>query len=114
MSDQAITRTLLVVEDDTAVRDTIGLMCEIWGYNTLMFSNGFEVTEWLNEDELSPPLPDLALLDIRLPGPRCLRSQGALWCGQSTLQAPPRDEAVARAFRGSLSPARRQLNPQRW
>ena len=69
MSDQATPLTLLVVEDDSIVRDTIELMCELWGYEVLSFTNGFQTQEWLNNEPLAPPLPDLALLDIRMPGP---------------------------------------------
>ena len=69
MTDQATPLTLLVVEDDSIVRDTIELMCELWGYSVVSFSNGYQTQEWLSNEVITPPLPDLALLDIRMPGP---------------------------------------------
>jgi CheY-like chemotaxis protein len=61
--------TWMVVEDDGAIRDVIEMMCELWGFKALTFRDGFQAMEYLNQNELPEPLPDIALLDIRMPGP---------------------------------------------
>ena len=61
--------TWMVVEDDPAIRDVIETMCELWEFDVIAFKDGFGATEYLGNDELPKPLPDIALLDIRMPGP---------------------------------------------
>ena len=61
--------TWLVVEDDPAIRDVIETMCELWEFDVITFKDGFEATEYLKKDAPLKPLPDIALLDIRMPGP---------------------------------------------
>lgn len=60
--------TWLVIEDDHAIRDVIGTMCELWGINTVMLKDGFQASEYL-QNEAPVPQPDVALIDIRMPGP---------------------------------------------
>lgn len=64
--------TWLVVEDDASFRDIVTTMCELWGVKTIVFSDGHQVVAWM--ERLSPEgkedLPNLALLDIRMPGPQ--------------------------------------------
>jgi CheY-like chemotaxis protein len=61
--------TWLIVEDDTAIRNVIETMCELWGFNIISFKDGDEAMAYLNDDTPPPPLPNVALLDIRVPGP---------------------------------------------
>ena len=63
------TMTWLVVEDDYAIRDIIVTMCELWGFNVIAFKDGYEAQVYLSNPDPAPPLPDVALLDIRVPGP---------------------------------------------
>lgn len=60
--------TWMIAEDDRAIRDIIVTMCEIWGLDVITFENGNQVTTYLSSEPLPPPLPDVALLDIRMPG----------------------------------------------
>jgi CheY-like chemotaxis protein len=60
--------TWLIAEDDRAIRDIIVTMCEIWGLDAISFENGDQVASYLSDERLPPPLPDVALLDIRMPG----------------------------------------------
>jgi CheY-like chemotaxis protein len=64
-------KTWLVVEDDFSVRMLVSTMLEIWGITPLAFADGYRVMEWLDEVEAKKvdTMPELALLDIRLPGP---------------------------------------------
>ncbi len=46
---------------------------EDWGVTPLAFTTGYEVMDWLDRmeaGEIAGPPPELALLDIRVPGPR--------------------------------------------
>lgn len=61
--------TWMIVEDDSAIRDVIEMMCELWGYTALVFKDGFQAMEYLNNNNLPAPTPEVALLDIRMPGP---------------------------------------------
>ncbi len=60
--------TWLVIEDDHAIRDVIGTMCELWGFDAVMLKDGFQASEYL-QNEAPTPQPDIALIDIRMPGP---------------------------------------------
>src|SRR5574341_217695 len=63
----------LLVEDDPSLRAMLSAMLTIWDYEPLAFSDGHEAMKWLDDVEAgrSPdPLPELALLDIRMPGPQ--------------------------------------------
>lgn len=61
--------TWLVVEDDHAIRDIIVTMCELWEFDVIAFRDGYEADDYLNNPEPGDPRPDIALLDIRMPGP---------------------------------------------
>ncbi|MCC6905502.1 MAG: response regulator [Anaerolineae bacterium] len=61
--------TWMVVEDDHAIREIIQIMCELWQYDLLAFKDGWEAMAYLNKEETPGPLPQIALLDIRMPGP---------------------------------------------
>jgi CheY-like chemotaxis protein len=61
--------TWLVVEDDASFRDIVTTMCELWGVGTIVFSDGQQAATWLDGPaKEAEKLPDLALLDIRMPG----------------------------------------------
>jgi CheY-like chemotaxis protein len=61
--------TWLVVEDDASFRDIVTTMCELWGVRTIVFSDGQQAATWLDGPaKEEKELPDLALLDIRMPG----------------------------------------------
>ena len=55
---------ILVVEDDAAIAETIGVNLKYAGYDYLVFDDGSEAENYLREDHGF----DLALLDIMLPG----------------------------------------------
>lgn len=63
------TMTWLVVEDDHAIRDIIVTMCELWEFDVIAFKDGYEASDYLNQTDPGAPYPDIALLDIRMPGP---------------------------------------------
>jgi signal transduction histidine kinase len=56
-------RTLLVVEDDDDIRETLVSLLSIEGYRVAGCSNGHEALAWLR----SSTKPDLILLDLRMP-----------------------------------------------
>lgn len=61
----------LVVEDEDDIRNIVKVMFKVWGYDPLEFRNGHEAWHWLDDIEAgtySGDLPELALLDIRMPG----------------------------------------------
>jgi len=62
----------LVVEDDEGVREFVATCFDLWGYEPLSFANGYEAMKWLDRVEQgeTDQLPQLALLDIRMPGPK--------------------------------------------
>jgi CheY-like chemotaxis protein len=61
--------TWMIVEDDAAIRMVIETMCELWELQALIFEDGFRAMKYLADNPLPAPLPDVALLDIRVPGP---------------------------------------------
>jgi CheY-like chemotaxis protein len=62
--------TWMVVEDEPDIYEVITAMFQIWGIEGAAFVDGAEAVDWIEEVDngrLSVELPDLALLDIRLP-----------------------------------------------
>jgi DNA-binding response OmpR family regulator len=55
--------TILVIDDDDNLRDTVGLMLEQEGYRPLLAADGKTGYEWAISAK-----PDLILVDLRLPG----------------------------------------------
>jgi len=63
--------TWMVVEDEPDLYDMVLAMYGTMGVNGLAFVDGEETFEWLDEvtaGDFTEELPELALLDIRLPG----------------------------------------------
>lgn len=63
--------TWLIVEDEEDIRNIVSFMCTAWGHQTLTFPDGGKAVAWLAEVEngtFTSELPELALLDIRMPG----------------------------------------------
>ena len=61
----------LVIEDEEDIRNIIKVMFGVWGHATLDFRDGNQAFEWLDKIEAGAyngDLPDLALMDIRMPG----------------------------------------------
>jgi len=61
----------LLVEDDSDIRMVVAMMMTVWGENPLPFPDGKSAWAWLDSVEsgtFSGPLPELALMDIRMPG----------------------------------------------
>lgn len=63
----------LVVEDEEDIRNIVKIMFQVWGHMPLEFCSGTEAWGWLDKveaGEYNDSLPELALMDIRMPGPR--------------------------------------------
>lgn len=63
--------TWLLVEDEAPITELILAMFEIWGIESLSFVNGEQAMAWIDDVQsgrYSGELPELALLDILLPG----------------------------------------------
>jgi len=61
----------LLVEDDPDIRTVVSLMMMMWGETPLEFPDGGAAWDWLDKVETgtySGALPDLALMDIKMPG----------------------------------------------
>jgi CheY-like chemotaxis protein len=64
-------QTWLVVEDDPIIRSILTALMTLWGVDNIVFKDGHEAYRWLDAVESGDPsarLPDIALLDIRMPG----------------------------------------------
>lgn len=63
----------LVVEDEEDIRNIVKVMFGVWGHNSIEFRDGNQAFKWLDEIEAGTykgEIPELALMDIRMPGPR--------------------------------------------
>lgn len=62
--------TWMVVEDEPDIYEVLKAMFEIWGIEGIAFIDGGEALAWIDAvdaGEFSGELPELAILDIRLP-----------------------------------------------
>jgi CheY-like chemotaxis protein len=69
LEDQEV--TWLLVEDDSDIRNVVSVMMSVWGEKPLPFADGGAAWGWLDSVEngtYTGELPDLALMDIRMPG----------------------------------------------
>ncbi len=73
-SDNSLERVWLILEDELLLRDALSEMMLYWKITPLIFEDGYEAIDWLEKVEAGKaegPLPELALIDIRLPpGPQ--------------------------------------------
>jgi CheY-like chemotaxis protein len=63
----------LIAEDETDIRNLVETLCRAWGYETMAFESGQHVWDWLDSVEAGQyhgPMPEFALMDIRMPGKR--------------------------------------------
>ncbi len=63
----------LVVEDEEDIRNIVKVMFTAWGHTSIDFRDGNQTYTWLDKVEAGTyqgELPELALLDIKMPGPR--------------------------------------------
>ncbi len=63
--------TWMVVEDEPDLYEMVLAMYEWWGFEGLAFVNGEDALAWIDhvdEGRVQGDLPQLVLLDIRLPG----------------------------------------------
>lgn len=61
----------MVVEDEPDIYEVLLAMFEMWGIEGVAFVDGEEAVAWIedvDEERFQGELPELALLDIRLPG----------------------------------------------
>jgi CheY-like chemotaxis protein len=68
-----IVKPWLVVEDEDDIRNIVKVMFQVWGHTAIEFSNGTDAWDWLDKVEAgehNDDLPELALMDIRMPGHR--------------------------------------------
>src|ERR1041385_3528034 len=62
--------TWMVVEDEPDIYDVLLAMFEIWGIEGVAFVDGAEAVSWIEDVDkgnVTGELPELAILDIRLP-----------------------------------------------
>ncbi|NJL95383.1 MAG: response regulator [Anaerolineae bacterium] len=62
----------LLVEDEVDIRNVVKVMFQVWGHTAVEFSNGndaFDYLDKVDDGEETSNLPELALMDIRMPGP---------------------------------------------
>jgi CheY-like chemotaxis protein len=62
--------TWMVVEDEPDIYDVLLAMFEIWGIEGVAFVDGAEAVSWIDDVDkgtFTGELPELAILDIRLP-----------------------------------------------
>lgn len=63
----------LIAEDEADIRNLVATMSQVWGHSTITFESGQKAWDWLDDIEAGTdtgPLPDFALMDIRMPGYR--------------------------------------------
>jgi CheY-like chemotaxis protein len=61
----------MVVEDEPDLYDTLLALFEIWSVDGVAFTDGGDALKWIDDvdqDTSETNLPELAILDIRLPG----------------------------------------------
>jgi CheY-like chemotaxis protein len=60
----------MIVEDEADIRALVSTMATIWGHTPIQFESGGKAWEWLDTvvaGTNTNPLPEFALMDIRMP-----------------------------------------------
>lgn len=63
----------LIADDEADIRNLVAMICQVWGHTPMPFENGTKLGDWiesLRSGSYSGPMPDFALMDIRMPGMR--------------------------------------------
>lgn len=63
----------MIAEDETDIRNLVATMTQVWGHVPITFEDGHKAWSFLDQVEAGTypePLPDFALMDIRMPGHR--------------------------------------------
>ena len=63
----------LIVEDEADIRNLVAMMCQVWGNTPMTYESGqkaWDLLDSIEDESYSGPLPDFALMDIRMPGKR--------------------------------------------
>ena len=63
----------MIAEDEADIRMLVSTMAMAWGHTTLQFESGQKAWDFLDKveaGEYKSPLPEFALMDIRMPGYR--------------------------------------------
>jgi two-component system alkaline phosphatase synthesis response regulator PhoP len=61
----------MIAEDEADIRNLLMMMIQVWGHAPIAYENGQKVWDWLDqfaEDKQPEPVPELVLMDIRMPG----------------------------------------------
>ena len=70
VNKEAANEVWLVVEDEPSIRLVVSTLIKMWGRTPLIFEDGHQAYKWLDQVQAGTykePLPELALLDIRMP-----------------------------------------------
>lgn len=63
----------MIAEDEADIRNLVATMASVWGHTTVKFESGQRAWDWMDTVEdgtNTDPLPEFALMDIRMPGYR--------------------------------------------
>lgn len=63
----------MIAEDEADIRNLVAMMAQAWGHQPLTFATGQQAWDFLDTVEAGTytgPLPEFALMDIRMPGPK--------------------------------------------
>lgn len=63
----------MIVEDEADIRMLVSTMAGMWGHTVVQYESGGKAWEWLEtvvDGTNTKPLPEFALMDIRMPGKR--------------------------------------------
>ncbi len=61
----------LIAEDEADIRNLVATMAQVWGHQPITFETGQKAWDYLDsiaDGSHSGPLPEFALMDIRMPG----------------------------------------------
>jgi CheY-like chemotaxis protein len=91
VTQEAANKVWLVVEDDPSIRLVVSTLIKLWSCTPLVFEDGHQAYSWLDQVEAGTykqPLPELALLDIKMPGPQGYEIAKRLRSIDSTAKIP--------------------------